>query len=338
LGQASTVTLPTYDHLAITTSEEKRLAELERTGLLDTAPEPEFDRIVRLVTSALNVPMASVTLVDRDRQWFKASIGLRSRETPRSESFCSHAVALDTVLIVPDATLDERFLDNPSVVGLPNIRFYLGIPLRTAEGFTLGTLCAMDHVSRAPSDREVAILSGLAELVVEQIELRLAANVDGLTGAMQRRAFLAEAARDFARARRAGRPLGCLLLDADHFKDVNDSFGHAIGDAVLRNIATGCQLVLRESDYLGRLGGEEFCVMLPDAELTDAYAVAERIRQHVAGLRLTVGDNGLRVTVSIGVAAIAATDSSVTALIDRADRAMYEAKLGGRNRSRVAAG
>jgi diguanylate cyclase (GGDEF)-like protein len=334
---ARSVDPQTYDHLDGTPGKEgARLAELKRSALLDSPPEPEFDRIVRLVTSALGVPMAAVTLIDRDRQWFKASIGLKSSETPRSESFCSHVVALDDTLVVPDARTDMRFNDNPSVIGDPYVRFYLGVPLRTASGLTLGSLCAIDNVSREASERDISILSGLADLVVEQIELRLSANTDGLTGAMQRRAFLAEAARDFARARRRDGPFACLLLDVDHFKAINDRFGHAAGDAALRHTVQVCREALRESDYVGRLGGEEFCVALPEATCNDGVEVGERIRRRVAEHPAAAAGSLIGLTLSIGVAGIRPDDATVSAVIERADQAMYEAKRAGRNRTLAA--
>jgi diguanylate cyclase (GGDEF)-like protein len=336
MGQSKPLDRLGYDHLAIDAAEERRLAVLHRTGLLDTSPEQEYDRITRLVVNVLNVPIAAVTLVDRDRQWFKSSIGIDDTETPRQHSFCSHAVALKDVLAVRDATLDLRFADNPYVTGNPNVRFYLGAPLRTSDGETLGALCAVDSVSRTPSPREIEILTDLADLVTEQIELRLAATTDGLTGALQRMAFLAEAGRDMALARRGGRPLSCLMIDADSFKAINDTYGHAAGDVVLRHIVTECRRVLREADYIGRLGGEEFAVMLPDADLEHACAIAERMRQRIADHPVQAAGNAIGATISVGVTALGPGDTMVSGLLERADHALYEAKLSGRNQFRRA--
>lgn len=336
MGQSTPFSRGDYDHLAVTEDEEDRLALLYRTGLLDTAPEPEYDRITRLVANILEVPMAAITLVDRDRQWFKSAIGLKSRQTARSASFCSHAVALGEVLSIADATADARFNDNPYVIGDPNIRFYLGVPLRTSSGASLGALCAIDSVTRQSSEREIAILTDLADLVVEQIELRLAVTTDGLTGAMQRMAFLGEAGRDIARSRRSGRALSCLMIDADRFKAINDTFGHAAGDAVLRHIVDECRGILREGDYVGRIGGEEFGIMLPDVELDHAFAIAERVRERIAGRPVLVDRDMIGATVSVGVSALSPEDDHVSALLLRADRALYEAKLAGRNQSRRA--
>lgn len=335
MGQSTPLKRHDDDPLALDKDEEeRRLSVLSQSRLLDTPPEPEYDRVVRLVSNVLDVPMASVTLVDRHRQWFKAHVGMASTETDRAHSFCSHAVALRDVLAVSDATADSRFLDNPLVLGDPNIRFYLGVPLITASGAALGTLCAVDRVCREASQRDIAILRDLAAIVVDQIELRIAATTDGLTGAMQRMAFLGEAARDIARARRSGRPLSCLMIDADRFKAVNDTFGHAAGDAVLRHIVAECRSVLRTADYMGRIGGEEFAIVLPDAGLDHAYAIAERVRERIAEQPVQVAQGSIRATVSVGVTALTAEDIQISTLLDRADHALYTAKLEGRNRSR----
>lgn len=327
-------TLPpyAYDHLAMSPQEEARLVELSRTGLLDTPPEPEFDSIVRLVTTALSVPMAAVTLVDRERAWIKSSMGLSGSQTPRWQSFCSHAVALGETLVVPDAARDPRFVDNPSVTSDPHIRFYAGVPFRTGGGHALGTLCAIDRLPREASDREISVLEGLAKLVGEQIELRLAANTDSLTGAMQRHAFIAAGKRDLARNRRSEAPFVCLFLDADNFKSLNDTLGHAAGDEALRRIVSACSSVIRECDYVGRLGGEEFCIFLPDAYPEAALHIAERVRASIEGF----DQGGPPVTVSIGVAVASPEDASVEDIVKRADRAVYEAKRRGRNRVHVA--
>ncbi len=157
----------------IPADEPERLAALRRYCVLDTAPEPAFDRLTRVVQHILDVPTVLVSLVDADRQWFKSRIGLEATETPRSVSFCSYAVFHRETLIVPDATQDARFADNPLVAGPPNLRFYTGAPLITADGFALGTICAIDYVPRpVPNDADLQILRILADAVVDALELR----------------------------------------------------------------------------------------------------------------------------------------------------------------------
>ncbi len=153
-------------------NEDARLEALRGYAVLDTPPEPAFDALTRLVAHILGVPIALVSLVDADRQWFKARYGLEAPELPRDISFCGHAVALDAVLIVPDTLEDERFADNPLVTGAPRVRFYAGVPLRTSEGFILGTLCAIDQRPREPTPEQLELLALLARHAVDALELR----------------------------------------------------------------------------------------------------------------------------------------------------------------------
>lgn len=124
--------------------EAERLQLLRSLEILDTPPEQVFDRITRVLASTLGVPIALVSLVDEHRQWFKSRVGLDVQETPRDAAFCVHAIGGSGTLVVEDARTDVRFRDNPLVVGAPHIRFYAGTPIRTREGFALGTLCAID--------------------------------------------------------------------------------------------------------------------------------------------------------------------------------------------------
>ena len=155
--------------------DEARLATLDSFAILDTPPEDSFDGIVKLAASLLDVPIALVSLVDVDRQWFKAHHGLAVTQTPRAISFCSHVVAERAPLVVTDACADPRFADNPLVTGEPHMRFYAGIPLRTQDGSVLGTLCAIDRRAREPSPQQLDALSVLASHVVSLLELRRAA-------------------------------------------------------------------------------------------------------------------------------------------------------------------
>src|SRR5436309_3320908 len=130
----------------IPANEAERLAALTRYCVLDTLPEPAFDRLTRILQHVIGVPTVLVSLIDTDRQWFKSRIGLDATETPRNVSFCGHAVFQRKMLIVPDACQDPRFADNPLVTGPPGLRFYAGAPLITSDGFALGTICAIDYV------------------------------------------------------------------------------------------------------------------------------------------------------------------------------------------------
>ncbi len=153
-------------------NEAERQELLDSLRLLDTENEEVFDRITRLVARLLKVPTALFSLVDADRQWFKSRVGLDALETPREQAFCAHAILQDQPLVVPDATHDERFADNPLVTGAPNIRFYAGVPIRSSGGLPIGTLCAIDDHVRVLSADELCILIDLADIVQKEVQYR----------------------------------------------------------------------------------------------------------------------------------------------------------------------
>lgn len=153
-------------------NEAERLAALASYDVLDTEADASFDGLTRLAAAILEVPIALVSLVDVDRQWFKSRYGLAATQTPREVSFCGHVVGDGAPLIVGDALGDSRFSDNPLVTGEPRVRFYAGVPLRNREGHVLGTLCVIDHVARAPTRRQLELLTLLSNQVVDQLEAR----------------------------------------------------------------------------------------------------------------------------------------------------------------------
>jgi signal transduction histidine kinase/CheY-like chemotaxis protein len=156
--------------------EPARLAALHASGVLDTEREAVFDDIADLAAALCQSPMAMVSFVAADRQWFKAKVGLQAVETPRSDAFCAHAILADQVLVVPDATLDPRFADSPLVLGAPHVRSYAGAPIQSASGHLLGTVCAIDTVPRPFAPAQIAGLTVLARQVGRELELRRALN------------------------------------------------------------------------------------------------------------------------------------------------------------------
>ena len=312
--------------------EAGRLLALQRYGVLDTPPEQPFDKLTELVRSVLGVPISAVSLVDAERQWFKSIAGLSVCETSREVSFCSHAIQLRQPLVVPDATLDMRFANNPLVTGEPGIRSYLGIPLETPDGYNIGALCAIDVKPRPFSASDIAVMTKFAELVVNELELRQLAMSDGLTGTMTRRAWVEAATKEISRGQRHDTPASIILFDIDHFKKVNDVHGHPAGDLVLQTLSQRCFGILRDSELMGRIGGEEFAIILPATDAEGALALAERMRAQFAETPVDIDGTALSVTASFGVCSLSSGIPDAAVWLARADTALYAAKAAGRNR------
>ena len=314
------------------TDEEARLAALRRYEINEPSDNRPFQRIVELIQQVIGVPMAAVTLIDGDTQWFKAARGLNFGETRREDAFCNYTIRQFGPFAVNDARLDPRFSENPMVKGAPHIRSYLGVPLTTPDGYNIGSICAIDDEPRQFDRAQGDVMTKLAEIVVEQFELQQIAKQDSMTGALTRRGFFAEVEREFRRASRYDRPSMLIVLDVDHFKSINDRYGHPAGDAVLISIANSCMATMRRSDVFGRIGGEEFGLLLPETHAEEAREAAERIRHMVESTIVQVGGVEVRATVSMGVAPRPATTETVSTWFAEADIALYEAKQFGRNR------
>ncbi len=311
-------------------SEAARLDTLDQYDVLDTPTELNFDRITRVVSASLDVPMAAVTLIDGHRQWLKSRYGPLGQQTCREEAFCNVAIRTHEPLIVEDAAADPRFCDNSFVNGPPYIRFYAGVPLASPGGYNLGALCAIDNKPRRIQARDIALLQDLAAMVMDAFEARKLARTDSLTGALSRRAFRDEAAKALALSLRHSHPLSCIALDLDHFKAINDRHGHAIGDRVLTETVTACRERLRNSDILGRIGGEEFAIVLPHTAEDDAMKVAAGILSELKRRVVVLPNQSISISASFGISTNA-RDISFDELLRRADSALYAAKDAGRS-------
>ena len=199
-----------------------------------------------------------------------------------------------------------------------NVAFFL-TQLATDVGISVAFLAL--HAQRAAQ-----------ELEESRQQLEALASKDALTGALNRRTFFVQAEAEFVRSRRLQQPLGVLMLDLDHFKLVNDRWGHAAGDAALRHVVSVAGSRLREFDPVGRIGGEEFAVLLPGAAEEGARAVAERLREAVESEPVVAGELSFPLTLSAGAAELSEADANLDALLARADEALYQAKRDGRNR------
>lgn len=308
-------------------NEAARIDALHSLRILDTPREERFDRLTRLARRLFDVPMAVVTLIDVHRQWFKSCVGLGdATETSRDISFCAHAILHEGMTIVPDARLDARFADNPQVTGEPFIRFYAGCPIKSESGFTLGTLCLVDTVPRNFDADEQCLLKDLAAMVEQELAAVRLATIDELTGVSNRRGFESLARHAMAVSKRTGRAACMLGFDLNHFKQINDRFGHAAGDLALRDFAGLLMNNLRESDVIGRLGGDEFAVLLTNTAEADAAIVLQHLQEAVQAFNQR-GQRQYQLEYCVGVAQYdAARHPDLATLMGRADEAMYECK------------
>ncbi|WP_198119991.1 diguanylate cyclase domain-containing protein [Massilia rhizosphaerae] len=440
-------------------AEEARIQALHASGLLDTPGEDRFDRFIRLAVAAFRVPIALLSLIDRERQWFKSRVGLEHEEIPRSLAICSHAIALDDMLVVPDTLQDERFTDHPHVTGAPGIRFYAGQPLHSLDGQPLGTLCIIDTVPRTFGDADRRLLRDLARLAEDELnrgaliesgewlrtiadnvpaliayvdtdlryrfaneryrewfgvksqdmigktvlesmgeafyasrrealerclaghashleieevrrghmrvvsstylphvrdgvvqgiyvlstdataareyerQLHALAHSDHLTGLPNRRSHEERLAQAIARARRNATPLALAYLDIDHFKQINDSLGHATGDAVLREFAQRLAATVRSTDTVARLAGDEFVIVLEQVgSPLECDRIAAKLHDAIRP-PFELDGRTIRVTSSIGIAWSAHPDPSALAHV--ADEALYRSKHAGRDTATV---
>lgn len=448
-------------------NETERLIELHAHDALDTGADAILDGLTRFATELFGVPIALVSLVDAGRQWFKSRQGLPISETPREISFCGHVVADGADLVVVDALRDQRFADNPMVVGEPRIRFYAGVPLRTPRGLDLGTFCIIDRQPRDFSQSEHRHLASLAQLAMQQLaalrqraiiqrvldavpgllaywdrnercqlanaaykpwfgvepeallgrsladllgpiyvlnkphidgalrgeeqlfereipdpaggparysqahyvpdasqggvngftvmvvditarkrleeELREAhalaerlARHDKLTSLPNRASIDERLERAIAHARRYGRKFAVMYLDIDGFKTVNDTMGHVAGDEVLREVAQRLTACTRASDTVGRLGGDEFLIILPEFdEPNQVVSVAKKLLGAVTTPPVMAAGRPSGVSLSIGIATFPSDGEEIAQLLAAADAALYEAKRLGKNRFAV---
>lgn len=306
--------------------ESTRLDTLRALNILDTSPEERFDRLTRLAKRLFGVPIALVSLVDADRQWFKSCVGLSASETSRDISFCGHAILGDDILMIPDTLADERFHDNPLVTEAPHIRFYAGCPLQVPNGSKLGTLCLIDIEPRSltPEDRD--LLRDLARMAEQELAAVQLATIDELTMLSNRRGFEALGQHALNVCTRMDKPATLLFFDLNDFKRVNDRFGHAEGDKALTTFAELLRDAFRDSDVIGRLGGDEFVAVLTDSNEDESEAAIERL-QELVDARNGEAKRGYNIDFSVGeVAFDPLKHASITELLAEADAEMYKHK------------
>ena len=218
-------------------NEGKRLEAVRRLHLMEGHKEERYDRVVRIVRKILDVPFAGISVVDEARQWYKSIDGIDPGVLAREVSFCNYTIEQEEIFEVEDMRTDDRFEKNPLVAGEPNVVFYVGHPLKTPDGQSVGALCAADFRPRKLDADQREMLRDFSAIIEEQFVLGLLVNRDVLTG-LYNRSFLDEClAREWRRHARSGSPLSLIFLDVDHFKEYNDEFGHLRGDKCLQQIS-----------------------------------------------------------------------------------------------------
>ena len=307
----------------IPVNEVERIIDLRALEILDTPAEERFDRITRIAQRLFDVPIALVSLVDEDRQWFKSRLGLDAAETPRELSFCAHAILDDEILLVPDAVSDERFRDNPLVTGDPRIRFYAGAPIDSPSGNKLGTLCVIDRKPRDLSPDDLETLRDLADMIEKEVASIQLATSDTLTHLRNRRGFMLVARQVLHFAKRAGKPACLIFIDLDGMKQINDRLGHDAGDRALIHSARLLSTTFRDSDIAARLAGDEFCVLLSGSSALEARTAVDRLMAAVKAHNQRASA-APPLSLSAGLADWdPSSEETLDELMKRADREMY---------------
>lgn len=284
---------------ALPKNEQARLRALQRYEILDTPSEQEYDDIALLAAQICGTPIATISLIDADRQWFKSKIGLDETETSRDIAFCAYAILPESpqTMIVRDALEDARFAENPLVTGDPYIRFYAGAPLITPDNHAIGTICVIDREPRDLTEKQLDALQALARQVTLKLELRRMSGLlqsanddlrnlslqDDLTTLFNRRGFLfhAEQQLKLFRSRKTERGLWLMLADMDGLKLINDSHGHEEGSFAIVEMSEILRKTFRDADVIARLGGDEFVILVINALDEVSEKITERLAQNL---------------------------------------------------------
>ena len=296
----------------------------------------------------MGVRAAGVTLIADDKLWFKSIIGWRISELPLKDSLEQPMIDSGEPLIVPDTLKDARFAKSPLVTGGPKFRFYAGYPIRDNTGKIIGTFCTFDTRPKKADETLLETLSDLGHLAERELltadlwdaqsqlvsklgSARRQALLDTLTRVWNRRGGVELLDSLLQESETSGERIAVCMVDIDHFKEINDKYGHPVGDQALRKIAASIVASVRPDDIVSRHGGDEFLVILRDAAPEVCRLVAERISASMQKTRLRTRQGSVSVTLSIGMA-VTDTGKSMTAkkIIEQADQALYHKKQSGR--------
>ena len=282
-----------------------------------TPIEERFERISRLATRALDVPIAAITLLHPEKQWFKSVVGWDVSELPLHESLCAQVAKEGRLCIVPDAKKDRRFANHSPVVSHPHIRFFASYPLFDKALNLSGTFCVFDTVPRELTDSDCQSLADLGQLAQRELSAgtlaemhseivtklateRRESMLDPLTRVWNRQGAETLLESFYAKACEEGQSIGICVLELDVFKRVNDLDGGDIADQVLRNVAAILVGCLRPGDVVCRFGGDQFLIILPGSEDIQASTIAERARRSVADLPIPTRQGAVPISANVG--------------------------------------
>lgn len=333
-------------------NEAERLKALHATGLIHTPIEQGFEQITSLTKKIFDVPVVAISLIDKDKQWFKSIIGSNLTETPREISFCGHTILKEEALIVPDAQSDTRFKNNPLVTGEKgSVRFYAGYPIHASQDHhPIGALCIIDTKPRHISPTEKSILHDLAALVDSEInnfhsleaykrrtiELECPERMtllDGVTKTWNANGIMQLLQQQMTTSKQVKDTFGLLNVSIDSFKSFADEYGQEAGNQLLHAIARNLVIHCHSEASVGYLGGKEFMIILPLNDKREILKSAERLRQNIEYEPMATQAGEIKATITIGAVFY---DSHVhqetSSLITEVHSALEEGRHAGGNR------
>lgn len=306
--------------------DAQRRRALQALRVLGPSMDDGFRRIAAIARRVFNVPLAEVSLLDSIQLGLAPRAGMHATPSPAFLRFGDGADTAEATVVVHNAGRGEALSIQWAGQRLRNMRFYAGCRLRNEAGYNIGTLALVDRQQRMLSDEDVLLLRELAGLAEHHARALAAATTDELTRIPNRRGFRQLAAEMLATCQPLDLPAALLAFDLNGLKKINDNLGHPAGDRALAEFARCLLLTCRESDALGRIGGDEFCVLLADTDGAGASALLERLQQRVAEANVSAAGE-LPIAFSVGVALREpGSQASVDQLVAEADRLLIEAK------------
>jgi diguanylate cyclase (GGDEF)-like protein len=312
----------------------------------------QWQTMLDLLAEYMTVPVALIMRLDHD----KITVCVKNNSVTNpyhigetevllgSGLYCEEVVRSNAPLFVENALDDPKWQNNPDLE--KDMINYYGLPLRWPNGDMFGTLCVLDSKSHRYDNKQQRLMEQMQIMVENHLDLleknhklellskdlQSLADTDDLTGIWNRRAFIEESNKELQRVQRSKHPVCLLMMDIDDFKDINDAFGHEVGDEVLKLFAHCITANKRAYDIFGRIGGEEFAMLLPETKRPEAIELAERIRHKVSEIFFHKHHSEIRITVCIGVYELASNDTTILAALSKADERLYAAKRAGKNK------